>query len=51
LYGETAFYLSEVLREEELPIKLDAEEAGRLVGGEDGGLVECKRRYRGRMGA
>jgi hypothetical protein len=44
LYGETAFYLSEVLREEELLIELDTEEAGRLVRGKDGSLVEYKRR-------
>ena len=40
---EAAFYLPEVLREEELPIELDAEEAGRLLGCKDGVLVESYR--------
>ena len=47
LYSETAFYLSEVLRKEELPVKLDTEEARRLAGSKDGSPVERKRRRRG----
>ena len=42
LRGETAFYLPEVLRKEELLIELDTEEAGRLKGGKDGTSVERK---------
>ena len=47
LYNKTAFYLSEVLRKEELLIKLDTEEARRLAGSKDGSPVERKRRRRG----
>ena len=42
LRSETAFYLPEVLRKEELPIEPDTEEAGRLEGGKDGVSVERK---------
>ena len=40
LRSKTAFYLSEVLRKEEFPIKLDTEEARRLTGSKDGSPVE-----------
>ena len=41
------FYLLKVLRKEELPIKLNTEEARRLAGSKDGSPVERKRRRRG----